>query len=112
MFSEFSTIYFFSKKKKKSQSIPYANEASSELVPSTSLHLSDREGNILNIIQSVKLLGCSFLRVRDKSLQLCPTLSNHIDCSPPGSSVHGILQAKILEWVAVHSFRGSSQPRD
>ena len=35
-----------------------------------------------------------------------------MDCSPPGSSVPGILQAKILEWVAVSSSRGSSQPRD
>ena len=34
------------------------------------------------------------------------------DCSPPGSSVHGILQARILEWVAMPSSRGSSQPRD
>ena len=33
--------------------------------------------------------------------QLCPTLCNPMDCSPPGSSVHGILQARILEWVAV-----------
>ena len=42
----------------------------------------------------------------------CPTLCNPIDCSPPGSSVHGILQARILEWVAVSFSRGSSQPRD
>ena len=35
-----------------------------------------------------------------------------MDCSPPGSSVHGILQARILEWVATPSFRGSSQLRD
>ena len=35
-----------------------------------------------------------------------------MDCSPPGSSVHGILQAGILEWVAISSPRGSSQPRD
>ena len=34
------------------------------------------------------------------SLQLCPTLSELMDCSPPGSSVYGILQARILEWVA------------
>ena len=33
-----------------------------------------------------------------------------MDCSPPGPSVHGILQARILEWVAISSFRGSSQP--
>ena len=36
-----------------------------------------------------------------KSLQLCPTLCDPMDCSPAGSSVHGILQARILEWVAV-----------
>ena len=35
-----------------------------------------------------------------------------MDCSPPGSSVHGILQARILEWVAIPLSRGSSQPRD
>ena len=33
--------------------------------------------------------------------QSCPTLCNSLDCSPPGSSVHGILQAGILEWVAI-----------
>ena len=47
-----------------------------------------------------------------KSLQLCLTLCNPMDCSPPGSSVHGILQARILEWVAMPSSRGSSKPRD
>ena len=40
------------------------------------------------------------------------TLCDPIDCSPPGSSVHGILQARMLEWVAISFFRGSSQPRD
>ena len=47
-----------------------------------------------------------------KLLQLYPTLCDPMDCSPPGSSVHGILQARILEWVAMPSSRGSSQPRD
>ena len=47
-----------------------------------------------------------------KSLQSCPTLCNPIDGSPPGSPVPGILQARILEWVAMPSSRGSSQPRD
>ena len=47
-----------------------------------------------------------------KLLQLCPSLCNPMDCSLPGSSVHGILQTRILEWVAMPSFRGSSQPRD
>ena len=44
--------------------------------------------------------------------QSCLTLCNPIDCSPPGSSVHGILQARILEWVAISFSRGSSRPRN
>ena len=44
--------------------------------------------------------------------QSCPTVCNPMDCSPPGSSVHGVLQARILEWVAIPFSRGSSQPRD
>ena len=44
--------------------------------------------------------------------QSCPALCDSIDCSLPGSSVHGILQARILEWVAIPFSRGSSQPRD
>ena len=47
-----------------------------------------------------------------KSLRLCLTLGDPMDCSPPGSSVRGILQARILEWVAMPSSRGSSRPRD
>ena len=41
--------------------------------------------------------------------KLCPTLFDPMDCSPSGSSIHGISQAGILEWVAISSFRGSSQ---
>ena len=44
--------------------------------------------------------------------QSCQALCGPTDCSPPGSSVHGILQARILEWVAMPSSRGSFQPRD
>ena len=50
--------------------------------------------------------------VRAQLLQSCLTLYGAIDCSPPGSSVHGILQTRILEWVAMPSSRGSSLPRD
>ena len=49
---------------------------------------------------------------RAKSLQSCPTLCDPRDYSPPGSSVLGILQARLLEWVAMPSSRGSSQPKD
>ena len=44
--------------------------------------------------------------------QSCPALCDPMDCSPRGSAVHGILQPRILEWVAVLFSRGSSQPRD
>ena len=44
-------------------------------------------------------------------LQSCPTLCDPMDCSPPGSSIHWILQARIVERVAIFSFRGSSWPR-
>ena len=44
--------------------------------------------------------------------QSCPTLCDLIDCSLPGSSVHGIFQARMLEWVAVSFSRGSSRPSD
>ena len=54
----------------------------------------------------------SHLLLHAKSLQLCVTLWDPVDCSPPGSSVHKILQARILEWVAISFSRGSSQPRD
>jgi len=42
-----------------------------------------------------------------KSLESCLTLYDPMDCSPPGSSVHGMLQTRILEWVVVPSSRGS-----
>ena len=41
-------------------------------------------------------------------IKLCPSLCNPMDYSPPGSSIHGILQARILDWVAMPSSRGSS----
>ena len=44
--------------------------------------------------------------------QSCPILCSSMDCSLPGSSVHGTFQARVLEWVAISFSRGSSQPRD
>ena len=52
------------------------------------------------------------LKTQNLHAQLCPTLGDSMDCSPPGSSVHGISQARILEWVAMPSSRGSSRPRE
>ena len=47
-----------------------------------------------------------------KVVQVCPTLCDPMACSPPGSSVHGILQARMLEWVVILFSRVSFQPRD
>ena len=51
-------------------------------------------------------------KVEREVAQSCPTLCNPVDCSLPGSSVQGILQARILEWIAISFSRGSSWPRD
>ena len=45
-------------------------------------------------------------------VQSCPTLCDPMDCSLPGSSLHGIFQAIVLEWIAISFSRGSSRPRD
>ena len=50
--------------------------------------------------------------VHAKSFQSCSMLCNPVDCSPSGSSIYGILQTRILEWVAMPSSRETSQPRD
>ena len=64
----------------------------------------------LNIIQRVYQCYCTDLRAGAKLLQSCLTLGDLMNCSLPGSSIHGILQARILEWVAMPSSRGSSRP--
>ena len=58
--------------------------------------------------------GCPFPRLKVKVLvtQSCLTLCDPVDCSPPGSSVRGILQARILGWLAIPFSMGSSQPRN
>jgi len=63
--------------------------------------------------KSLKSLLSNLNRVNNKVLVLwwCPTLWDPMDCLPPGSSVHEILQARILEWVAIPFSRGSYQPR-
>ena len=58
----------------------------------------------------INLWCCAYLSA--KLFQSIPTLCDSMDSNPPGSSVHGILQAQILEWVAISSCRRSFQPRD
>ena len=60
--------------------------------------------------------SCSLTLMKVKSesevAQSCPTLCDPVDCGLPGSSVHGIFQAIVLEWIAISFSRGSSKPRD
>ena len=53
---------------------------------------------------------CLMWNMHAKLLQSCPTLCDPMDCSPPGSSLHGILQARILEWVAMRTSRDLPNP--
>ena len=52
-------------------------------------------------ILNLKCLNTPYYAAAAKSLQSCPTLCDPVDCSPPGSSVHGIFQARVLEWGAI-----------
>ena len=54
----------------------------------------------------------TILKVKILVAQSCPSLCDPLDCNPPGSSVHEILQIRTLEWVAISSSKGSSWPRD
>ena len=67
---------------------------------------------LLKRTQSYWVSACMQACVRAKSLQSCLTLCDPIDCSLPGSSVQRVLQARILEWVAMAFSRGSPQPGD
>ena len=73
--------------------------------------MDPREGEELSQTLSPMRRGPVGRRARQVA-QSCPTLGDPVDCSPPGSSVHGILQAGILEWVAMPSSRGSPPPRN
>ena len=63
------------------------------------------EGTYLSILKTI-------YDSESEVTQSCPTLCDPMDCSLPGSSVHRIFQARVLEWVAISFSRGSSQPRD
>ena len=89
-----------------------------DMLPSLCTKFSNMHKTILN---SILFYHCLFLHQHHAALktmcackvaQSCPTLCDPVDCSPPGSSVHEILQAGILGCVAIPFSRGSSWPRD
>ena len=67
---------------------------------------------LIHIISFLLLSLLWLLMVHAQPLHLCPSLCDPMDCSLPGSSVHGIFQTRILEWVAIPSSRGSSRLKD
>ena len=74
-------------------------------------------GWVLSCYRALAFIFClrtslSSLCLHAQSLPSCPTLCNTMDCSLPGSSVHGILQARIQKWVAIFYPRGFPWPRD
>ena len=75
--------------------------------------LEFREGEYLYILCSViSSLTSNPVENVLKKEKVISDSGDPMDCGPPGSSVHGILQVRILEWVAMPSYKGSSQPRD
>ena len=60
----------------------------------------------------INVLNFLFLSSESEVAQSCPTLCDPMDCSLPASSLHGILQARVLEWIAISFSRGSTWPRD
>ena len=117
-----SSFLVLKKKKKKGLQLPTPYPTSPATLPLSEGH---QNRNLSIPGKSCNLIGLHFPLyfsstnpkislsfVHTKLLQQCPTLCNLLDCSPPGSSIRGILQARILQWVTVPSSRGSYQPRD
>jgi len=73
---------------------------------SAGIHRTTNSGGSVTLIWDLLVLLCVSVT------QPCSILCDPVDCSPPGSSVRGILQARTLEWVAISFSRGSSPPRD
>jgi len=69
-------------------------------------------GSAIEYLEQLKELFLQTEREREREVaQSCPTLCDPVDCSPPGSSVHGIFQARILQWVAISFSRGIFRTR-
>ena len=84
------------------RTFPLPNKSTSILWLSMQIIHNDFVVYVLCVCVCVCMHACA------QSLQSCPTLCDPMDCSPLGSSVHGILQARILEWAAISSSSASS----
>ena len=66
---------------------------------------------ILKLVFQFQSIKCMMRESESEVAHSCPTLCDTMDCSLSGSSVHGIFQARVLEWIDISFSRGSSQPR-
>ena len=66
----------------------------------------------INLDIYLSILRSKHIQSESEVAQSCLNLCDPMDCSLPGSSIHGIFQARVLEWVAISFSRGSSRPRD
>ena len=76
------------------------------------LSLSIMLSQVIHVVMDVSTSFLFVLCSLAHDCELCPTLFDPADCSPPGSCVHGLFQARILEQVSMPSYKGSSRPRD
>ena len=85
-----------------------------QLVPRTTKRISLSQNAPLSstLKWPTTICTCNYMCQWSEIAQSCLTLCDPMDCSLPGSSVHGIFQAMVLEWVAISFSRGSSRPRD
>ena len=82
------------------------------LDPSIAFGLSVKCESVTRALKTVDVEINCWIAVVALLTQSCPALCDPVDCGPPGLSVHGILQARILEWVGVPFSGGSFRPRD
>ena len=101
--------------------VPWTTRRSNQSIPEEINPGYSLEGLMLKLNSNALATWCKepaywkrpwYWKSESEVAQSCLTLCDSMDCSPPGSSVHGILQARILEWVAISFSRGSSRPRD
>ena len=101
----------------ESVSLPSCSLSASPCMEAVILHYCTFQGTVLYDLKCFIFCVYCFLHIICSEMTItqslsCVQLCDPMDCNLPGSSVHGILQAKILEWVAISSSRGSSLPRD
>ena len=119
IFAAMFTAVLFTRANRCKQPMYISRETEKQIVACTSKKYSPLKGNEvcclrMNFKNRACVCVCVCVRARARMCvraQSCPILCNPKDCSPPGSSVHGIFQERILEWVAIPCSKGSSWPR-